>query len=72
MASATPTTLRRELERIIVRDASLMRLARLVRRRDLEEARRFAAPIFESWARVAYYEREFPGSVTDGSVGFEL
>ena len=42
----------------IYRDAVLMRLLQ----RQCEQVRTWAGPVFSTWAKIMYYERQWPGS----------
>jgi hypothetical protein len=56
----------------IVRDAVLSRMYEAIRDREIREAMSYIAPVFGVWSRVAYYERNFPGSTdAEASVVFE-
>ena len=56
----------------IARDVQLMNLRDRVRRREMANATWWKGPIFDTWLRVAHYEREFPGSTFHGGVHWEL
>ena len=55
----------------IARNVQLMNLRDRVRRREMANATWWKGPIFDTWLRVAYYEREFPGSTSQGGVHWE-
>ena len=55
----------------IARDVQLMNLRDRVRCREMASATWWKGPIFDTWLRVAYYEREFPGSTSQGGVHWE-
>ena len=55
----------------IARDVWLMNLRDRVRNREMADAAWWKGPIFVTWARVAHYEREFPGSTSQGGVHWE-
>ena len=56
----------------IARDVQLMNLRDRVRCREMASATWWKGPIFDTWLRVAHYEREFPGSISHGGVHWEL
>ena len=55
----------------VARDVQLMNLRDRVRRREIADAAWWKGPIFDTWLRVAHYEREFPGSTSKGGVHWE-
>ena len=50
--------LRHDTAFAIYRDAVLMRLWQ----RQCEQVRTWAGPVFSTWAKIMYYERQWPGS----------
>ena len=52
----------------VARDVQLINLRDRVRHREMANATWWKGPIFDTWLRVAHYEREFPGSTSHGGV----
>ncbi len=55
----------------VARDVQLMNLRDRVRDREMTDATWWKGPIFDTWLRVAYYEKEFPRSTSQGGVHWE-
>ena len=55
----------------IARDVQLMNLRDRVRCREMASATWWKGPTFNTWLKVARYEREFPGSTSQGGVHWE-
>ncbi len=69
--SLTTERLPQDVAAGVARDVQLMNLRDRVRCREMANATWWKGPIFDTWLRVAYYEREFPGSTSQGGVHWE-
>ena len=55
----------------VARNFQLINLRDQVSSREMAKATWWKGPIFDTWLRGAYYEREFPGSTSKGGVHWE-
>ena len=69
--SLTTERLLQDVAAGIARDVQLMNLRDRVRCREMANATWWKGQIFDTWLRVAHYEREFPGSTSQGGVHWE-